>query len=74
MSNFFKKLAIGVINLYRNYISPLMLPRCRYYPSCSEYAKEAIEKKGIWQGSWMAAKRLSRCHPFNKDTFYDPVK
>lgn len=68
-----KKFLIFLIKLYRKYISPLKKPCCRFYPTCSEYALEAIEKYGALKGSVMAIKRIFRCHPFNRGG-YDPVK
>ncbi|MBW7457032.1 membrane protein insertion efficiency factor YidD [Paenibacillus sepulcri] len=50
---------------YRKFISPLKPPTCRFYPTCSEYALQAIEKHGPLRGSWLAAKRICRCHPFH---------
>lgn len=61
------------IKLYKRYISPLKKPCCIYYPSCSQYALEAIEKYGALKGGWMAIKRILRCHPFHEGG-YDPVK
>jgi uncharacterized protein len=64
-----------VLNLLRGYkwaISPMFLPACRYVPSCSEYAMEAVERYGALQGSAMALWRVLRCHPFVKGG-YDPV-
>ncbi|RLC31642.1 membrane protein insertion efficiency factor YidD [Candidatus Woesebacteria bacterium] len=46
---------------------------CRYSPTCSEYSKEALEKFGLAKGTWMSIRRLSRCHPFSKAGFYDPL-
>jgi putative membrane protein insertion efficiency factor len=53
------------IRFYRRYISPIKPPACRFYPTCSEYALQAIEKYGPVKGSWLAAKRIARCHPFH---------
>lgn len=68
-----KKILISLIKFYRKYISPLKRPSCRFYPSCSEYALEAIGKYGAAKGGIMAIKRILRCHPFNRGG-YDPVK
>lgn len=54
-----------LIRIYRYVISPLLGPRCRFYPSCSNYAEEAIKIHGAMKGSWLATKRICRCHPFN---------
>ncbi len=68
-----KKILIGLISLYRRYVSPLKKPCCRFYPTCSQYALEAIEKKGAWKGTCLALRRILKCHPFHKGG-YDPVK
>jgi hypothetical protein len=60
------------IHFYRKVISPLTPPSCRFYPTCSMYALEAIEKHGAAKGSWLAVKRIARCHPFHAGG-YDPV-
>jgi hypothetical protein len=60
------------IRFYRKFISPLKPPTCRFYPSCSQYALQAIDEYGALQGSWMAVKRVARCHPFHPGG-YDPV-
>lgn len=60
------------IRFYRYFISPFLGSNCRYYPSCSCYADEAISKHGFIRGSWMAARRVSRCHPWHEGGF-DPV-
>lgn len=64
---------IAGIRFYQLFISPLFPATCRFYPTCSTYAIEAIRKKGIMKGSWMAVKRICRCHPWNPGG-YDPVK
>jgi uncharacterized protein len=63
---------IGLIAGYRRFVSPLLGPRCRFYPSCSAYALEAIRVHGAARGTWLAARRLSRCHPFHPGGL-DPV-
>ncbi len=70
-----KKLLIKLVRLYQKYISPLRPACCRYIPTCSQYAIEALEKYGALKGSWLALKRFSRCHPFHLGghDFYDPV-
>jgi len=57
---------------YQVALSPLLPPSCRYYPTCSQYAIEALERHGAWRGSWLAARRILRCHPFRPGG-YDPV-
>lgn len=68
-----KKLLLAMIGFYRRHISPVRPPSCRFTPTCSVYAYEAISKYGAWKGFWLALKRLLRCHPFYKGDFYDPV-
>lgn len=68
-----KKLLIGLIKFYKKFISPMKAPCCRFYPTCSQYALEAIEKYGALKGGFMAIKRILKCHPFHKGG-YDPVK
>lgn len=58
------RLLTGAIHAYRIVLSPLLAPSCRYWPSCSAYAIEAIELHGASRGSWLAARRLCRCHPW----------
>jgi putative membrane protein insertion efficiency factor len=67
-----KRIIIGLIKIYQRVISPLFGARCRFYPSCSEYMKEAIERHGVLSGGFIGIKRLLRCHPFNPGG-YDPV-
>lgn len=66
-------LCLGMIQAYRLLISPLLGPTCRFDPSCSRYASEAITRYGVWQGSGMALVRLLKCHPFHPGGD-DPVK
>lgn len=68
-----KKLLLSLIRFYRRAISPLFPPCCRFIPTCSQYAIQAIEKYGAWKGGWLALKRILRCHPFHKGKMYDPV-
>lgn len=68
-----KKVVINLIRFYRKNISPLKNPCCRYVPTCSQYAIEAVEKHGAFKGSLMAVWRILRCNPFSKGG-YDPVK
>ncbi len=67
-----RSLLIGFITLYRWFVSPLLGPNCRFYPTCSCYAQEAIQRHGALRGSWLAARRIGRCHPWNPGGF-DPV-
>ncbi len=55
---------LTLIGLYRRWVSPLIGPRCRFIPTCSEYGLEAISRHGPWRGGWLTVRRLSRCHPF----------
>ena len=72
LSKIFARLAIGMIRAYQYLFSPWLGPRCRYSPSCSEYAVEALRLHGAAHGGWLTIKRLARCHPWA--TFgYDPV-
>jgi len=67
-----KTLMIVCIRFYHLFISPLFPPTCRFYPTCSQYAIEAIRKKGALKGGWLAVKRIAKCHPFHPGG-YDPV-
>jgi putative membrane protein insertion efficiency factor len=70
--NMIKNLFIILIKGYRLLISPLFPPVCRFHPTCSQYAIEALETFGIIQGSWLALKRILRCHPYHPGG-YDPI-
>jgi putative membrane protein insertion efficiency factor len=67
-----KSLALGLLRVYKRWISPAFPPACRYLPTCSEYAMEAVERYGALRGGAMAAWRVARCHPFAKGGL-DPV-
>ncbi len=67
-----KIIAIILIRFYQLFISPLFPPHCRFYPTCSQYALEAIKKYGIVRGGIMAIKRIAKCNPYHKGG-YDPV-
>ncbi len=69
-----KKLLIWLVKFYQKQISPHTKPCCRFVPTCSQYALEALEKYGALKGSWLAVKRILRCNPFNRHFDpYDPV-
>ena len=67
-----KLLLMGLIRGYRVVLSPWLPPACRFQPTCSQYALEAVDRFGALQGSWLAARRICRCHPFHPGG-YDPV-
>lgn len=66
------KALIAVLGLYRRYLSPLMQPHCRFYPTCSAYAEEAIRTHGGFKGTYLALRRIARCHPLHAGGI-DPV-
>lgn len=68
-----KKVLLALIRFYQRHISPAFPARCRFLPTCSAYAVEAIERFGAAKGSWLALKRFLRCHPFYRGPMYDPV-
>ena len=67
-----KRALIALVHFYRRNISPMSAPKCRYIPTCSAYALEALEKYGALKGGLLALRRILRCHPFRKGG-YDPV-
>ncbi len=68
-----KTVFLALIRFYQRHISPAFPPRCRFRPTCSQYALEAITKYGCLKGGWLALRRLLRCHPFHKGDYFDPV-
>ena len=68
-----KTVFLSFIRFYQKHISPAFPRRCRYTPTCSQYALEAIQKYGAAKGGFMALRRLLRCHPFSRHDPYDPV-
>ena len=68
-----KTVFLALIRFYQRHISPAFPPRCRFRPTCSQYALEAITKYGALKGGWLALRRLLRCHPFYQGDFFDPV-
>ena len=66
------KILLGLTRFYQYALSPMLSPRCRYQPTCSQYAIEAVRKYGALKGGWLAAKRIGRCHPWG-GSGYDPV-
>lgn len=67
-----RTVVLALVRFYRSYVSPLFPPTCRYVPTCSEYAMIALQKYGFIKGSWLAFKRICRCHPWHPGG-YDPV-
>ncbi len=68
-----RQLLIVLINLYKRFLSPLFPPACRFYPSCSTYAVQSLERYGLLKGLWLTVKRLLHCHPCHPGG-YDPVR
>ncbi len=68
-----KKILLSCIRFYQRAISPCFPPRCRFSPTCSTYAYQAINKYGALKGGYLALRRLLRCHPFYKGDYFDPV-
>ena len=68
----FQRAVLMLLRAYKKFVSPLLPPACRFQPTCSEYAAEAVQYHGVLKGSWLALRRLLRCHPFHRGGF-DPV-
>jgi uncharacterized protein len=68
-----RKLIVSILRLYKLALSPMLPSACRYYPSCSDYMRQAVEKYGPARGVWMGIKRIARCHPFHQGGL-DPVR
>ena len=68
----FKSLALAAIRFYKRFLSPMLPSACRFEPTCSMYTYQAIERYGVFRGTWLGMKRISRCHPFTAGG-YDPV-
>jgi conserved hypothetical protein YidD len=68
-----KYAVLGLLELYKTFVSPFLPPACRFEPTCSEYARQAVEKYGALKGLWLGLKRILRCQPFCKGG-YDPVR
>ena len=68
-----QRLVTRALGAYKIVLSPLLPGACRYYPTCSEYARQAVERYGVVRGLWMGLKRLGRCHPLHQGG-YDPVR
>lgn len=72
MKHWPRHLAIALVRAYQYLISPLIGPRCRFHPTCSQYALEAFAQHGVWRGAFLVLRRLLRCHPWHPGG-YDPV-
>lgn len=68
-----RALTLGILRIYKRWISPMLPSACRFHPTCSEYMMQAIEAYGVARGVWMGTKRLAKCHPFHEGGF-DPVR
>lgn len=64
---------IAALRFYKVWLSPLLPSACRFYPTCSEYMAQAVERNGVWRGVWKGTKRLAKCHPFHAGGV-DPVR
>lgn len=73
MKDIIQKILLKGIKFYQKFISPLMGPKCRFIPTCSQYTYEAIEIHGFIKGSFLGIRRILKCHPFNHSDMYDPV-
>ena len=73
MRSLLTRLFKAPVHIYRYFISPIIGPRCRFYPSCSDYCLQALEKHGPLHGLWLTFKRLLACHPWSGRQGYDPV-
>lgn len=71
--SYLKKIVIGLVRVYQKLISPLFPPTCRFYPTCSAYFIQAVEKYGVIKGTFLGIRRILKCHPFNPGG-YDPLK
>ncbi|HEU0004442.1 MAG TPA: membrane protein insertion efficiency factor YidD [Terriglobia bacterium] len=67
-----KQSILTILRLYKRFLSPLLPPACRFFPSCAEYSYLAIKRYGLWRGTMLSAKRLCKCHPFHAGG-YDPL-
>jgi len=72
-SRVIQELFLAILRFYKRWISPLLPSACRFHPTCSEYAMEAIQRYGVLRGMWLGVLRLLKCHPFHKGGF-DPVR
>lgn len=68
-----RALTLATLRIYKRWISPMVPSGCRYYPTCSEYMMQAVERYGVLRGVWMGVRRIARCHPFHEGGF-DPVR